>query len=117
MLEYLPQEVQDGLDKARRDAARRKGRMRVEIDGQRFKIFRYWDQGFALDADDAPLLRGHVDVFDGPRHIGRCLIVASALERGEMVYEFKRNTPVSTTQPRDFAPDDFMPAGLLTNQN
>ncbi|WP_108484766.1 hypothetical protein [Oceaniglobus ichthyenteri] len=114
MLEYLPQEVKDGLDKARRDAARRKGRMHVQVGDQEYVVLRYWDQGFALSAADAPHLRGHVDLYDGPRHMGRCLIVASGQERDEMVYEFKQNTPVFDRPPRDFAPDDFTPAGLLT---
>ena len=41
-----------------------------------------------------PSLRGLVDVYDGARHIFQCLIVASTVENGEIVCEFKRSTAV-----------------------
>ncbi|WP_226782136.1 hypothetical protein [Oceaniglobus trochenteri] len=113
MLEDLPQEVKDGLKAARDRAQRRKGRMRVDVGGQTFTVLRYWDEGFSLRAEDAPRMRGHVDLYDGPRHMGRCLIVASGADDDEMVYEFKRMTPVSDRPPVDFARGDFTPAALL----
>lgn len=113
MLEDLPQDVRDGLDAARKATQRHKGRMRLDVGGQSFTILRFWNDGFSVDAADAPGLRGHVDLYDGARHMGRCLIVASSADGGEMVYEFKRNTPVMLAPAADFARDDMAPAGLL----
>ena len=77
MSEYLPKEVREGLEAARKRNRARKSRLRVRVGDQTFTILRYWDEGFALDAEDAPQLRGLVDVYDGARHMSQCLIVAS----------------------------------------
>ena len=53
MSEYLPQDVRDGLELARKQKLRQKSRMRVRAGDQTFTILRHWDTGFALDADDA----------------------------------------------------------------
>ena len=102
MSEFLPESVRQELELARKQKLRKKSRMRVSVGGQQFTILRYWDEGFALDADDAPHLRGLVDVFDGARHLSQCLIVASEEEAGEMVYEFKRATPHAEVPPKDY---------------
>ncbi len=116
MSEFLPREVREGLELARKQKLRKKSRMRVKAGDQVFTILRYWDQGFALDADDAPHLRGLVDVFDGARHMSQCLIVASEEDAGEMVYEFKRATPHSETPPLDYELDANAPVALITTQ-
>lgn len=102
MNEYLPKDVAEGLELARKQKLRKKSRLKVKAGDQSFIILRYWDQGFALDAEDAPHLRGLVDVYDGARHMSQCLIVASEEEGGEMVYEFKRATPHSEAAPLDY---------------
>ncbi|MEM7717871.1 MAG: hypothetical protein AAF222_01595 [Pseudomonadota bacterium] len=116
MSEYLPQDVRDGLELARKQKLRRASRMRVKTGDQTFTILRHWDTGFALDADDAPHLRGLVDVFDGARHLSQCLIVASEEEGGQMVYEFKRATPHAETQPLDYEIAANTPVALLTSE-
>ena len=68
MSEFLPKEVREGLEQARKHKLRKKSRMKVRVGDQSFTILRYWDDGFALDADDAPQLRGLVDLYDGGRH-------------------------------------------------
>ena len=98
---------------ARKEGLRRRSRLRVRIGDEAYTILRYWDGGFALDAEDAPHLRGRVNVYDGSRHLSECLIVASAEEEGEMVYEFKRETRANVTQPRDYVRDEASPAGLI----
>ena len=102
MSEFLPESVRQELELARKQKLRKKSRMRVSVGGQQFTILRYWDEGFALDADDAPHLRGLVDVFDGARHLSQCLIVASEEEAGEMVYEFKRATQHAEVPTKDY---------------
>ena len=101
-MSFLPKEVREGLDQARKTKQRKKSRMRVKSGDQTVTILRYWDAGFALDADDAPHLRGLVDVFDGARHLSQCLIVASEENSGEMVFEFKRATPHADRPAADY---------------
>lgn len=113
MSEYLPREVRQGLEMSRKQGLRRKSRLRVRIGDKAYTILRYWDGGFALDSDDAPQLRGRVNLYDGGRHLSECLIVASAEEAGEMVYEFKRETRATETAPRDYVRDEAAPAGLI----
>ena len=113
MSEYLPKEVREGLERARKKDAMKKSRMRVRVGDQAFTILKYWDKGFALDLEDAPHLRGLVDLYDGGRHVSQCLIVASAEEAGEMQYEFKRATPVATSAALDFERDEQAPVALI----
>ena len=113
MSEFLPEEVRRGLETARKTAARRKSRLRVMVGEREFTILRYWERGFALDAEDAPHLRGLVDIYDGARQMSQCLIVASEEASGEMVYEFKRATRAVDAAPRDYARDEDAPVALI----
>jgi hypothetical protein len=61
-----------------------------------------WDGGLALAATGAPPVRGHVELYDGPRHLSSCLIVLTAEATGERVYEFKAVTPVAGGPAADF---------------
>lgn len=116
MSEFLPKEVRDGLEKARLQSLRKKSRLRVRVGGHDFTILRYWDEGFALNAQDAPNLRGLVDLYDGARHISQCLIVASAEDAGEMVYEFKRETMAYDQPALDYERDANAPIALIAQQ-
>jgi hypothetical protein len=114
MLEFLPKEVREGLEAARKRAERRRSRLRVEVGDAVFPVLRFWDNGFALDADLSPAkLRGLVDVYDGSRHIFQCLIVASGVENGELVCDFKRSTAVADKPALDFWRDENAPVGYL----
>jgi hypothetical protein len=113
MLEFLPKEVRDGLELARKRSNRRKSRLRVQVGEAVFPVLRFWDEGFALDASMTPNLRGLVDVYDGARHICQCLIVASSVENGELVCDFKRSTMVSDRAPLDFWRDENAPVAFL----
>lgn len=116
MSEYLPKGVREELEMARKHKLRKKSRMRVKVGDQLFTILRHWDTGFALDAEDAPRLRGLVDVFDGGRHLSQCLIVASEEEAGEMKYEYKRATPHAERAPLDYEIAENAPVALITEQ-
>lgn len=113
MSTFLSPEVQAGLDAARKLALKKSSRLTVRAGEQTFRILRSWHDGFALDAEEAPHLRGLVDMFDGTRHLSRCLIVASGEESGELQFEYKRMTEAADKQPLDFyrAPD--APVALL----
>lgn len=113
MLEFLPQDIRDGLDAARKREARRKSRLRVQVGEAVFPILRFWHDGFVLDGELTPHLRGLVDVYDGSNHIFQCLIVASTMENGDLVCEFKRSTAVLDKAPLDFWRDENAPVGYL----
>ncbi|MEL6609501.1 MAG: hypothetical protein AAFO58_01690 [Pseudomonadota bacterium] len=110
---YMSDEVRAGLDAARAKAAKRKSRLRVETGDSYFPVLRIWEDGFAVDADDAAGLRGLVDVYDGPRHLYQALIVTSAEADGERVFEFKRNTAAADAAPLDFERTTPQPIALL----
>ena len=113
MSEFLPKEVREGLELARKRELRRKSRLRVHTDIDVFPVLRFWDVGFSLDLENAPQLRGLVDLYDGARHLYQCLIVACEEVNGEMHYEFKRNTPAMDQAPLDFYRDENAPVALL----
>lgn len=115
MFEFLPKDLRDGLEAARKAAQRKSSRLRVQVGDAVYPILRFWDQGFALDAAmSATKLRGLVDVYDGARHISQCLIIATKIEDGELVCEFKRATAVSDRAPVDYWRDENAPVGYLT---
>lgn len=113
MSEYLPAEVRAGLEEARRRERRKKSRLRVRVGEDAYVVHRLWDTGFAVDAADAPRLRGLVDIYEGARHLWQCLIVASEEDSGEMIYEFKRHTLAEDRVPLDFEQDEAAPVALI----
>lgn len=113
MSEFLPKEVREGLEAARKADLKRKSRLRVQVGDEFFPVLRFWENGFALDADHAPHLRGLVDLFDGGRHLYQCLIVASSEEGGEMLFDFKRNTAAVDKAPLDYTRPDNAPVALI----
>lgn len=115
MSEFLPKEVREGLERARKAALRKKNRLRVEAGGQYYPVLRFWSDGFSLDAETAPHLRGLVDVYDGPSHLYQALIVASLEDDGELIFEFKRNTAATDKAPLDFYRETPQPIALLSS--
>lgn len=113
MLEFLPVEVREGLEVARKRDMRRKSRLRVHLGGQVYPVLRFWDDGFSVDGDRATHLRGLVDIYDGARHVFQGLIIASTVENGELICEFKRSNAVSDQPPLDFWHDENAPVGYL----
>ncbi len=113
MSTFFSAEVQAGIDAARKKAMKQRHRLRVEAGGFSVRVVRFLDDGFTLDAETAPRLRGLVDLYDGSTHISQCLVVATDEEDGEMHYEFKRSTPVVDQPPLDYYRAEPAPAGLL----
>lgn len=110
---FMAPEVLEGLSKARSDALRKSKRLRVSVGGLDYPILRMWDGGFAMSAQDTPHLRGTVEVCDGSRVLHECLIVCSALDGAEVVYEVKRRQRAEDTVPLDFEQADDAPVALL----
>ena len=113
MSEFLPKEVREGLEEARKRDLRRKSRLRVLAGEEIYPILRFWDEGFALDAGQVQHLRGLVDIFDGIRHLYQCLIVASDVEAGELICVMKRSTAALDKAPLDFVRDENAPIAML----
>lgn len=113
MYEFLPEAVRKGLDDARKAAQKRSSRLCVHDGDKVFRVLRMWDGGFAMDIEDAPQLRGHVELFDGARHLYQCLVIASERQGSEMHFEFKWHTPVLDHAPVDYEVVRETPVALL----
>lgn len=113
MTTFLPKEVQAGLDNARAASLKSASRLRLSANGKMHPVLRMWKTGFSLEAQDAPHLRGFVDLYDGANHLFQCLIVASDEEGDEKQFEFKRLTAVSDKAPIDFERAVDAPVALI----
>jgi hypothetical protein len=113
MLEFLPKEVRDGLDAARKRDRKRQARLRVQVGGAVFPVLQLSDDEMQLDASLTPHLRGLVDLYDGARHIAQCLIVASTAENGVLICGFKRSTQVTDGPALDYWRNENAPVALL----
>ncbi len=117
MSTYVSKEISAELDAARIAGLKRMSRLRVEFGDNTFKILRLWKDGFTVEAETTPQLRGLVDIYDGARHLYQCLIIADEAQAGEMRYDFKRSTAAADKAPLDFyrAPD--APIALLGHED
>lgn len=113
MIEDLPEAVRKGLEDARVAMLRRSSRLCIHDGDKVHRILRLWDGGFALDARNAPRLRGHVDLYDGSRHIYTCLVMTSHEEGGEQIYDFKWSTAVADRPAADFVRAEEPPKALI----
>ena len=113
MSTFLPTDILDHLEEARRRGWHTSPHLRIEAGAQRLAVTRAWEGGFALHASTAPKLRGLVDLYDGARHLKRCLIVASEKDGEEMCYELKVVNDATDEQPVDFERASDAPIALL----
>ncbi|MEX0366550.1 MAG: hypothetical protein AB3N22_10805 [Ruegeria sp.] len=113
MTTFITEEMREELIAARFAALKKTSRLRVEAGSEYHRVLRAWSNGFAVEAETTPRLRGLVDLYEGANHLCQCLIVAAEEEDGEMRYEFKRNTAAADKAPLDYyrAPD--APVALL----
>lgn len=117
MESMIHKDLQEEMQAARRAKQRKASPLRIEVDGRRYPILKMWKTGFAMSAEDAPSLRGFVDIHERATHLFQCLIVTSAEEDGEIHYEFKRVTPAAQSVPLDFERAEDAPVGLLTDES
>lgn len=115
MSDHLPDAVRRGLEAARAAGLKRSGRLCLHDGDRVHRVLRLWEDGLALAASDPGPVRAHVDLYDGPRHLASCLIVASGHEPGspERIYEFKVRTDVADRPAADFERIDVVPAALI----
>jgi hypothetical protein len=116
MLEHLPDDVREGLERARKRASARSRRLALHLGDAVFPILRLWDNGFAVDAGRIGALRGFVEVHEGPRLILTGLIQATEVQDGELICTFKRVTVASDRAALDYEVETEQPAGLLPRQ-
>lgn len=113
MFEVLPDDVRDGLAKARQKSLKRGDKLSVRDGDAVYRILRIWDGGFAISADVAPRLRGRVSIYDGARHVYQCLIIDSELSGDERIFDFKWVHHVPDGPPADFIRETDAPIALL----
>lgn len=114
-LDFLPQDVREGLELARKRDLKRRSRLRVRAGDGIFPILRLWDEGFTVDRDNADQLRGLVDIYDGARHLYQALIVASQDDGFAMSFDFKRSTAATDRPALDYDLPDNSPVALLSH--
>jgi hypothetical protein len=105
----LPEDVRAALRAPTPGRAEgRNARLRLRVTsgpGEAWYVIRSMDAaGFEL-ADAVPNLRGHVEIWEGPRMIRTALVVAAPSGPGPARYEFKRATGARAAPPRDYAPE------------
>ncbi|MCB2115034.1 MAG: hypothetical protein KDE00_01720 [Rhodobacteraceae bacterium] len=113
MTDYLPKDVQEGLLAARKRDLKRRSRLRIHAGDEVYPILRFWQTGFALDADQVQHIRGLVDIYDGSRHLYQSLIIASDIEAGELICIMKRSTAALDRAPLDYVRDEDAPVAYL----
>ena len=102
MSTFLSKDVLAGLEAAQKTSLKKKNRFRVEFNKNHFPVMRLTQNGFCVEAEMAPMIRGLVDLYDGDKHLKQCLIVASKEENGIVHFDYKRNMATQTSAPKDF---------------
>lgn len=110
---YFPADVLAGMKHAARKSERKSKRLCVHVGEDVFPIVKFEDDGFAVDQEETPELRGLVDLYDGPRHLAQALIVRSRGEGDLRHYEYKRRTAAEDRVPLDYAVEREQPTALL----
>ena len=106
----LPEDIAGALELARRRETRTRSRLRVRVGDRDHQVMELNTNGFTIEADGRPPLRGYADIFRGEERILRGLVMCTWARDGLVGYEFKRDTVGGA-----IAPDHVPPAhaGLL----
>ncbi len=106
----IPSEITGARETAQRNHARQHSRLRVRTMGRDHQVMELTANGFVIEADGRPPLRGYADIFRGDDRVVHGLVVCTWAENGLVGYEFKRDTSGG-----EIAPDHVPPvhAGLL----
>lgn len=115
MSDFLPKDVLEGLELARKRDLKRRSRLRVRTEQGVYPILKLWDHGFTVARDSADNLRGLVDIYDGARHLYQALIVASHDDGFAMSFDFKRSTAATDRPALDYDQDVDAPIALLSH--
>ncbi|HSF94535.1 MAG TPA: hypothetical protein VLA52_05865 [Thermohalobaculum sp.] len=104
MESVLPGSVVDEMERGRRKSRRARTRHLVVAGERQHRIIELTDDGFVIEADGLPHLRGYVEIMLGDERIARRLAVFAWARDGLVGYEFKhdaagRETPVDYVKP------------------
>lgn len=111
MSEFLQAEIAAALEVARRKSQRKQSRHTIVAGERQHRVMELTRDGFVIEADGRPPLRGFVDLCLGDERISRRLVVCSWAEDGQVGYEFKRTSPDRQNTPADWVEPGH--AGLL----
>ena len=103
-------EIAGAIEVKRRDAMRRRSRFRVVAEDRDHRILDLKDDGFVIEADGRPPLRGYVEIFLGEDRVDRQLVVCDWARDGLVGYSFKRDS-AGADVPADYAASEL--AGLI----
>lgn len=106
----LPTHVTHALDEKAESRLRKPGAFRVRAGEQEARVTELASDGFVIQADGRPPLRGYADIFKGDQQVLRGLVICSWAHDGLVGYEFKRGT-TDGTMPVDYVRGPV--AGLL----
>jgi len=104
MESVLPGDVLSELELGRRKSRRARTRHLVVAGDREHRIMELTDDGFVIEADGLPHLRGYVEIMLGEERIARRLAVFAWARDGLVGYEFKhdaagRDTPADYVKP------------------
>ena len=102
MSTFLSKDVLAGLEVAQTTDLKKKNCFRVEFNKKHYPVLRLTKNGFCVEAEKAPMIRGLVDLYDRDKHLQQCLIVAAKEENGIVHFDYKRITTTQTSAPKDF---------------
>jgi hypothetical protein len=102
MESVLPGEVLSEIEHSRRRSRRARTRHLVVAGAREHRIVELSDDGFVIEADGLPHLRGYVDIMLGEERIARRLVVFAWARDGLVGYDFKLGAI------RHFAPADYV---------
>ena len=94
MSTFLSKDVLAGLEAAQKMSLKQKTRLFVKFNKNYFPVMRLTKNGFSVEAEMAPMIRGLVDLYDVDRHLKQCLLVASKEENWLVHFVFKRENIV-----------------------
>lgn len=112
---FLPKGFEPGPGKRQMTCPVRVSSLSVKAGGIIYPVLRRWATGFAVSAQDVPVLEGVVDLFDGAEHLHQCLITRSEMAQGatgqrELVFTIKRASAVDYAAVLDMGGDDLAAA-------
>ncbi|WOI56642.1 hypothetical protein [Palleronia sp. LCG004] len=86
----------------------------IVSNGHRMPVRRRWRTGFSVEGQYLRHLRGLVELYEGDRMIGWCLVSHDSSDGNEHRFEFKRVTWCDESPPVDFdaMPEDVDDGGM-----
>ena len=106
----IPPEMAGALEGDRRERARRRSRFSVKWEDGELPVLELTPDGFVIEAEGTPPLRGYTDIFQGDERILHGLVICIWARDGLVGYEFKRGSGGNEIRV-DHAPPEH--SGLL----